>query len=667
MKNCLVVTSACWLAACSASTEDGAAHQVALHPASLEEGAQHTTAETVATTRGSFTFVKRVDSDGRVIATATDSQGNVVSEDAAKAPAPEPIGHDLAELIRQNPQSDQLVNVVIALRADLPAESLGETLVARSLKNASVEDVLLNDQRATFSDVARANDRRDAVVRERQQRLSAQRRANTLELSQRESWALEPTAVTEAAEGLGVLVREIRVNDVSRLIARNSDLVVGVDVVSSVAPKDMWNALAVTSVRAPNGIVTDPNARGEGIGIFVSECGCPAEPNYTNRFTYIGGPTDDAHARQMISTIRQVSPDSWIYCNAGSGGVGVGATCVNGVAVQLPTGTQLAGLNGNPPVRIISSAWGGRSTDYNLKDWAYDAYSYNQLVTMVAAAGNEGADCLAAPCPDGLPVPVAPRFVCSPGKGLNVVTAGGYNDSTMNSYLSSSYKDPLNTKNAKPEVSAPAVSLAAGVDPMGLPYTLSDGTSFATSIISGIVADLMEGMNWIVASPHLVKAILMTGAIDGITSLWPGVSAFDINGIGGVDALAARWNHWDFAWDGSNSWFNTVESGDIQPGNDAIDLDFNLTQGQYAAFAIAWLNDGNFTYAHRTDPHPIGQDYDLVVTGPGGFSTSSLSWDNPFEFVSFWVQSSGVYRVRISRPFNRDTNARTNLALVHKW
>jgi hypothetical protein len=80
--------------------------------------------------------------------------------------------------------------------------------------------------------------------------------------------------------------------------------------------------------------------------------------------------------------------------------------------------------------------------------------------------------------------------------------------------------------------------------------------------------------------------------------------------------------------------------------------------------AIAWLNRGTYTFDHRADAHPIGQDLDLYVYGPtGAYVGGSASWDNQFEVVNFTPTMTGNYRIKISRYANRDTSADFRLGL----
>ena len=76
------------------------------------------------------------------------------------------------------------------------------------------------------------------------------------------------------------------------------------------------------------------------------------------------------------------------------------------------------------------------------------------------------------------------------------------------------------------------------------------------------------------------------------------------------------------------------------------------------------MNRGTYTYNHRNDAHPIGQDLDLRVYDPNGnWVGSSASWDDPFEVVDFTPNVSGYYTFKIKRYANRDTSSAVRMGL----
>src|SRR6185503_12212181 len=110
------------------------------------------------------------------------------------------------------------------------------------------------------------------------------------------------------------------------------------------------------------------------------------------------------------------------------------------------------------------------------------------------------------------------------------------------------------------------------------------------------------------------------------------------------------YNGWTYYYTGGNSAFATFDAGD-GAANGYVERVVNITNtSEKIRVAIAWLNRGTYTFDHRADAHPIGQDLDLYVYGPtGAYVGGSASWDNQFEVVNFTPTMTGNYRIKISR------------------
>jgi hypothetical protein len=227
---------------------------------------------------------------------------------------------------------------------------------------------------------------------------------------------------------------------------------------------------------------------------------------------------------------------------------------------------------------------------------------------------------------------------------------GNYTDATntINSSSSGAHDAP-NTKNDKPELSAPGTSINAGG------FTMT-GTSQATPHVAGLLADETEKSPYLWRNPYVSKAHMMAAATDAI------VGGFDVVGLGGSDYLSGYWSSDDHWWSGSNSDFSSWATND--GGNDsyAIEVSFNAFAGERVRVVLAWLTRGVDTYFHRNSANPIGLDFDLTVLGPG-VNCNSWSLHNPFERCNFTAQS-GTYKAYISFPKNRDTSAVLKVGLA---
>ena len=175
---------------------------------------------------------------------------------------------------------------------------------------------------------------------------------------------------------------------------------------------------------------------------------------------------------------------------------------------------------------------------------------------------------------------------------------------------------------------------------------------------AALTADMMSRSTYLKYRPYLAKAKLIAGATDPIAG------GYNAVGEGGIDFLSAQWSGYWSWWSGGNNSWNYFDNLD---GNN----DGYVTRRVYISsgwdnvrVALAWMNRGTYTYNHRNDAHPIGQDLDLRVYDPNGnWVGSSASWDDPFEVVDFTPNVSGYYTFKIKRYANRDTSSAVRMGL----
>jgi hypothetical protein len=377
------------------------------------------------------------------------------------------------------------------------------------------------------------------------------------------------------------------------------------------------SAMADTSIST--GALPNSSTRGGGVGIYMTESGCADETGRTNYDRLSGSQTD--HSQNVFGILRAVAPDSFIYCRGGA---------------VLPVSTDLDGVDNNPPIRVVNRSNGGNdSTSYSTLDRDWDNFAYNNRLPIFNAAGNFGT---------------GTGNIISPAKGLAVMAVGNYRDSTNAINSSSSFVD-TELGSSKPEMAAPGTSITAGG------FTMT-GTSMASPHAAAFAADMMSGWGYYQVRPEAIYATMIAGATDSITG------GFDKVGVGGIDFSSTYFNGAAYSFIGANGdfeWFDAADGWD----DAGIDTWVYVTAGWKVRVAIAWMNRGTYTYAHRTDAHPIGQDLDLDVHGPNNaFMGGSWSWDNAFERVDFTAPVSGYYRIRITRYANRDTLASFHAAMT---
>jgi hypothetical protein len=374
---------------------------------------------------------------------------------------------------------------------------------------------------------------------------------------------------------------------------------------------DIASAMIATNIT--NSALPYRTARGNNIGIYMTESGCAADRRITNYDRLAGSETN--HSRNVGAIIRAVSPNSYLYCRGGA---------------KLPRSSDLDGVGGNPPIYIITrSNSSNDSTSYNTLDRDWDNYAYYNYLAIFNSGGNTGT---------------GTGNVRSPGKGLNIISIGNYNDSNNTIVNTSPFVDP-NTDNDKPEVVAPGATITAG----GFIYT---GTSQATPHAAAFTADMMSSSTYLKYRPYLAKAKLLAGATDSISG------GYDKVGLGGIDFRSAEWSGYAVWYAGSNSSFSNFDSQDGSSDGYVTKRIYISSSWDRARVVLAWMNRGSYTYAHRSYAFPMGMDLDLTVYNPyGNWVGGSYSWDNPYERVNFTPTVSGYYTFKIKRKANRDTRS----------
>ncbi len=441
------------------------------------------------------------------------------------------------------------------------------------------------------------------------------------ELIKRNAWSKDKKLNEQLEQGLSTLTLILTKNEIDKLVKTSVDLIDGIELYTE--PKDgIVGAMLDTRV--------DPHAlnysarRGNGVGIYMTESGCANAGHITN-YTRLSGPRTD-HAENVSAILRAVSPDSYVYCRGGA---------------VLPSASDLNGSGGNPQVHIVTRSNGSSgSNSYSISDRDWDNLVYNNQVLTFLLAGNNGN---------------SDDEIWSPGKGLNMVTVGSYDDSIDTISDFSSAQNPQ-TKNQKPEISAPGVDITAGG------HTMS-GTSMATPHAAAFGADLLSAYTWLQLKPAYAKAFMMKGATKTIAG---GANAV---GVGGLDFYDAYYNGTSTWWEGGNSSFDFFDDNDSVPNSGYIEREVFLNSSyNNVRIVFAWLNRGDYTYNNRTNVNPIGMDMDISVYDPNGnYVAGSWSYNNPYEMVNFNPSMSGTYVVKIKRWANRDTSSKFHAGLGINW
>jgi hypothetical protein len=569
-----------------------------------------------------YSFSKIVDAQGEVKTQILNPVGQVISErevPQAKTEKFDPRIVKWVKEMRSQGNYTETLSVDIALNLAVNITVPVETGFGE-IRNGETASGVVNGRELSAKELDQFGDTSAESLRKLQSEANLKRSA----LVQR--WAesnklLDAKGVREAlARGEEGLTANLNAEALARLIESNDPIIAGVEPTAEF--KDDINA-AMNATNITNWALPFSTTRGDGIGIYMTESGCADESRITNYDRLAGSETD--HSRNVGAIIRSVSPNSFLYCR--------------GSAV-LPNDSDLDGVGGNDRIYITTRSNGDASSNnYGTTDRSWDNYSYNNSLAMFNSAGNSGG---------------STGSISTPGKGLNIVAVGNYNDSTNGINAGSSFTDP-NIGNDKPELSAPGTSITAGG------FTMT-GTSMSCPHAAAFTADMMSSSTYLKYRPYLAKAKMLAGATDAISG------GFDKVGLGGIDFLSAQYSGYWAWWSGNNSSWSTFDKNDGSSDGYVTTRIYISSGYKKARVALAWMNRGSYTYDHRNDAHAIGIDLDLKVYAPNGSLVGgSYSWDNSFEYVNFTPSQSGYYTVKISRYANRDTSSALRMGLYTNY
>lgn len=260
----------------------------------------------------------------------------------------------------------------------------------------------------------------------------------------------------------------------------------------------------------------------------------------------------------------------------------------------------------------------GISTEYSrYSDWVASVPPY---VLTVAAAGNSGNDDEVG------------------GILRNGIIVGGANDhqsvdrTALTMYSGSQSGNPLPGFEL-PHVVAPAVNLWTTPNASGNPPKSVTGTSFAAPQVSGIAASLMSG-NFVLRSwPEAVLAILMAGADENVSGVWPVNLEDGVDDEDGAGAVNAEY---------SQLIAKDLVHGGAAPARSAFDVHTVLASAYpvgstYAEEWVAYAAPGDTLRAVSV----MGAQ--LSCTEGDADSCSSKSW--PRHTLTIWRRSGDIWIV----------------------
>ncbi len=578
-----------------------------------------------------LTFLKRVDEHGNTEVVVLDADGEVVPEHEVPTPPRRWIGRSLKAKLdapAASPghlASGDLIEVVIGLIDEPlpgaePTEQGSATIDDQGKAEVVIGGVVMTDV-ALGRNLAAREARIDAYLA---RQLEA-RRALLRELGTRHPGFAGHPALRNAIErGDASVTLPLRKDEIEGFMRDNDDIVAGIEL-SDEPVNGLAGAMLDTNVNP--WALNYAGRRGGGIGVYMSEGGCPNANHITN-YWKISGASDD-HSKNVSAIIRGVSPESWVYCRSG---------------YQLPAAVDINGYGGHPRIHLETHSWYYLTTDnddFLIFDRDFDNHVYDSAIAVFGIPGNFGS---------------GSGFTTSPGKAVNAISVGNYDDAIDTIHNTSGFLDS-EIGNEKPELSAPGTSICAGG------VGCWTGTSMASPHAAGFAADLLSAYSWLRLRPSYLKAYLIAGS-DKVVA-----GGLDKVGVGGLNFHRAFYSGSNTWYEGANNSYAGFDAGDYLPNNGYIDQQvFINAASTNVRVAVSWLNRGTYTYAHRADAHPLGMDIDLCVYDPAGaLKGCSSSFDNPYELVSFDPVVSGNYRVRIQRFSNADVASKLHLGLAVDW
>ena len=566
-----------------------------------------------------FTFQKLMTVDGEVKEIILDQKGKEVSARELPRVRPYILQPSLKRALKASASLSDVIRVNLALRIPSPVLNEKPQLgIVRISEKGKTQRFQLNGRRISEQRYTRIQ-AGEGRARGRQAAGRAKERLKFLEeFSKRHNIQLPK-------EMLGSLKHTLTLDLTTKQIW---DLVKSGD--PSISGIELWEESRDELSSAMASTAIDPwalgfaSTKGDGIGIYQTESGCPNESRFSD-YTRLDG-SETNHARNVAGIIKGVAPDSHLYCRGGA----VLPTLMDLYAVWVPELIlDLLGMTTSVeiPIQVVTRSNGaGGAGNYTTTDRDWDDFVYDHMIPAFKSAGNDGD---------------VSGEITSPGKGLNIVTVGNYDDATDTIAFDSSFVDSA-IGSVKPEISAPGTNVTAGG------FTMS-GTSMATPHAAAFTVDSLSSYPWLQYKPHLAKAKQLAGATDEISG------GDDKVGLGGIDFLSSHYNGWNYWMHGNNGDFSAWDAADGTLDGYVTRQIFIPNSYDGVRIAMSWLTRGTYTYDHKDDAHPIGMDLDLSVYDPtGGLVGVSLSYDNAFEVIDFTPVITGFYTFKINRFANRD-------------
>ena len=600
---------------------------------------KHLAEHTFQINHQTYKYVRYLDLDThRIVSNYVDQYDNIVIPPSTTKGKTSIISNGLESLLNSmNENNSNLVNVIIAFKSHVVDNTKRQSNSFDRVVTAMGEIIVRLDNKKSNNTAVMALENSRSKQREKDNLFRIEHNINIKnQFASRNKWIESSDLKNQLQNDNDFLVLSLSKVDIYRILKSSKNLILGIDL-------DVKSQISMTSAMKNTNI--DPWALnnpwghldnlGSGVNVYMSDSGCPFDgsmPNYTD----LSGGDFHGHGVNVAKVIRLVSPNSYIYCDSKSHATPPSSSLINGSAVKA--------INLSIVSVFLSPA-------YTLAERNWDNFIYDNQVPVFFGAGNASLN-----EPENY-------HVNSPGKALNAISVGNYDDETNTINPTSMWKNS-EIKNQKPEISAPGTEL--NLNPENPNAAQSTGTSYSSPFAMGFYANLLSNY------PHLEGHAALSKAMILATSNLEISGGEDKVGVGGLNYYAARYL-WESSWWSGNpnyqgySYFANNDNGsDPEMIERNVYLNKNLSRTR---IVFAWLNRGDYTWAHRSEWNnpPLGMmglDFGIYVIDPNGKVVgSSDSLSNPYELIEFDPTVTGNYIVKIYLHSPRDSESRMEAAL----
>ena len=287
-------------------------------------------------------------------------------------------------------------------------------------------------------------------------------------------------------------------------------------------------------------------------------------------------------------------------------------------------------------VNVVNTSFGSiLEGTYDSVSEEIDRMVKNALVTIVGSAGNDG------------------EYISSPKTGYNYITVGAADDFDLSSKASySSFKEGEGLYASKPNLIAPGAIMTKPYEEKysNTSYT-PHGTSFASPLVAGSIALLMEEFPHLVLHPETVLSII-TSSSSPMSSCYnenDGDNRYDGSGL--HNQIGSGLLNYERARESARQSLDIMRIKKSQTGILPQYLDFTALNDQRIRASASWI------YGKNSFTNYDLELYKVNVDGTMNKVAYISDFRNNVEFLDFDVKTPGTYRLVVNqKEINQDND-----------